>query len=158
MKSVVRHLKRSSFSVTVINQTRQQLPLAFFRVAAEQCLRTLHAARGSTIGIVFVGAAAMRQLNGQYRGKDRTTNILAFPYAKRTPGRKGRISGDVVFCVSEARREAKFLGRTLKIHLAVLLVHGMVHLAGYSHDRSSAAQQMEKVEKLILRRINIDSR
>jgi len=155
MKGVVRHPKKASFSVTVVDQTRQRLPLAFFRTCANKSLDVLGAHSGSSIGIVFVENVLMRKLNARYRKKARTTNVLAFSYKEGFSGHKKNIVGDIILCVPEVRREAKLLGRTLKTHLAVLLVHGMVHLAGYDHSRSLNTRRMEAVEKRILQKLGL---
>ena len=110
------------------------------------------------LGIMFVGDQRMRGLNRRYRGKDRTTDVLAFamreaftPHASRfTPD----MLGDVVISVPTAWRQAKEAGRSLDEELAWLLVHGILHLCGYDHERSEKeARRMHRRERMILRSI-----
>lgn len=118
------------------------------------------------LGILFVGDQRMRSLNCRYRGKDRTTDVLAFavretrtPHAHRQA--QGRplahmpdMLGDVVISVPTARRQAIAAGRTLDEELAWLLVHGILHLCGYDHERSEKeACRMHRRERMILRSI-----
>jgi len=108
------------------------------------------------LGILFVGDQRMRGLNRRYRGKDRTTDVLAFamreaptPHASRlTP----RPLGDVVISIPTAQRQARQRGRSLDEELTVLLVHGILHLCGYDHERSEKeARRMYRRERMILR-------
>ena len=110
------------------------------------------------LGILFVGDQRMRGLNHRYRGKDRTTDVLAFamreafaPHgARRTPD----MLGDVVISVPTARRQAKEAGRSLDEELSWLLVHGILHLCGYDHERNEKeARRMHRSERMILRSI-----
>ena len=121
------------------------------------------------LGILFVGDQRMRGLNRRYRGKDRTTDVLAFAMREAfTPhgstGSPSRVQsrdasrltpnmlGDVVISVPTAWRQAKETGRSLDEELAWLLVHGILHLCGYDHERSEKeARRMHRRERMILR-------
>jgi rRNA maturation RNase YbeY len=119
------------------------------------------------LGILFVGDQRMRGLNRRYRGKDRTTDVLAFamreavmPYALRqVQGRPLRrtsdILGDVVIAVPTAVRQAKQGRRSLNGELSVLLIHGILHLCGYDHERGEKeARRMHRRERMILRSLS----
>ncbi len=75
----------------------------------------------------------MRMLNRRYRGKDKPTNVLAFPAAP-APGVRPRPLGDVVICPAVLRREARAQGKSERAHWAHLVVHGTLHLVGYDHE------------------------
>ena len=89
----------------------------------------------------LVGAAEGRRLNRDYRGADRATNVLAFA------------GGDIVLCHPIVVREARLQRKTLQAHYAHLIVHAMLHLRGYAHDRLRDAKRMEKREIAILARL-----
>lgn len=138
------------------------------------------------LGILFVGDQRMRSLNRRYRGKDRTTDVLAFAMRDVRPGQgpgargKGQevrvevsgmsravrakllrplasrpapeLLGDVVISIPTATRQARQGGRSLDEELACLLVHGILHLCGYDHERSEKeARRMQRRERMILR-------
>ena len=110
------------------------------------------------LGILFVGDQRMRGLNRRYRGKDRTTDVLAFAMREAFPPHALRLTpdmlGDVVISVPTAWRQAKEAGRSLNEELAWLLVHGILHLCGYDHERSEKeARRMHRRERMILRSI-----
>lgn len=103
------------------------------------------------LGIMFVDDQRMRSLNRQYRGKDRTTDVLAFAM-REAPRSSAGLLGDVVIAVPTAARQAKEGQRSLDEELTVLLVHGILHLCGYDHERSEKeARRMHRRERMILR-------
>jgi len=105
---------------------------------------------GREMALQTVGPARMRSLNRRYRGKDKPTNVLAFP-ATFAPGAHPLPLGDVVICPTVLRREAREQGKPERAHWAHLVVHGALHLAGYDHEREADAQRMERREIAVLR-------
>ena len=103
------------------------------------------------LGILFVGDQRMRSFNRQYRGKDRRTDVLAF--AMREAAHSSvHLLGDVVIAVPTAARQARQGQRSLDEELTVLLVHGVLHLCGYDHERNEKeARRMHRRERKILR-------
>jgi rRNA maturation RNase YbeY len=102
------------------------------------------------LGILFVGDQRMRGFNRQYRGKDRTTDVLAFAL-REAPHSSARLLGDVLISVPTAARQARQGQRSLDEELTVLLVHGVLHLCGYDHERSEKeARRMHRREQMIL--------
>jgi len=84
----------------------------------------------------------MRVLNRQYRQKDKPTDVLSFSRVEfRPPGVPLIDLGDVLICRSVAVRQAKENGLSLKEELVRLTVHGVLHLFGYDHERSSADEK-----------------
>ena len=92
----------------------------------------------------FVAEAEGRRLNREFRGKDHPTNVLTFVYAARP------LAGDVVICAPVVAREARAQGKGVDAHYAHLVVHGMLHLQGYDHEREREALRMEGRERRIL--------
>ncbi|HEX8749992.1 MAG TPA: rRNA maturation RNase YbeY [Nitrospira sp.] len=104
----------------------------------------------------LIGDRRMRALNLRFRGKDRSTDVLAFaargartPHATRQPSRP---LGDVVISVPTALRQAKRGQRSLDEEIVTLLVHGILHLCGYDHERSEGeALRMQRRERIVRR-------
>ena len=92
----------------------------------------------------IVGRGEGGRLNRAFRNKRHATNVLAFPY--------GHGRGDVVLCHPVIRREARAQGKSVAAHYAHLVVHGILHLRGYGHDRKAEARRMERAEIRLLRR------
>ena len=106
----------------------------------------------AVVAVIFVRDQKMRELNRKYRGKDKATNVLAFP--NQVSGFRFQVSGvdlvDVFISIPEARREAKKYGWTLNYEIARLAVHGFLHLLGYEHGKEKEARRMEQLEQKIL--------
>lgn len=103
----------------------------------------------------FVGDDESRNLNHQYRGKDKPTNVLSFPF-ESPPGIEMPLLGDLVICAPVICREAAEQGKTVENHYAHMIVHGILHLLGYDHIDDAEAQEMEALEIRILAELGID--
>jgi probable rRNA maturation factor len=90
-------------------------------------------------------------LNKRYRGKDAATNVLAFPYDGAELGYD--CLGDLVLCAPVVAAEAAQQGKTEDAHFAHLVVHGMLHLQGFDHQRDAERDLMEALEVKILDRL-----
>ena len=101
--------------------------------------------------LVLVGNAEIRKLNAQFRKKDYPTDVLSFPARDELPTGV-QLLGDVIISVEKAKEQAKARRRTLDEELVTLLIHGIVHLLGYDHERSPKdARIMDRLEKKIYR-------
>lgn len=93
-----------------------------------------------------------QQLNLAYRGKDKPTNVLSFPF-QCPPGIELSLLGDLVICAPEVVTEAKEQGKSLTAHWAHMVVHGSLHLLGFDHINDDDAEQMETEEVTILQQL-----
>ena len=101
--------------------------------------------RPASVTLRFVGTREGRMLNHRYRGRDYATNVLTFVYDDMAS-----LAGDIVLCAPVMRREARAQHRTLTAHCAHLVIHGMLHLQGYDHERDDDAARMEARETALL--------
>lgn len=106
---------------------------------------------GGEITVRFVDEEESAQLNGRYRCARKSTNVLSFSYRD---GEQCPVFGDIVVCAPVVRREAAQCGKAVELHYAHMIVHGVLHLAGYRHDSDSAAAAMEAMEAEILKRFS----
>ena len=100
------------------------------------------------ITLRIVDEAESHELNQRYRGKDKSTNVLSFPYdgdMLDVP-----VLGDIVICAPVVQREAEEQGKDPRAHWAHMVVHGCLHLLGYDHIQESEAEVMEAKERRIL--------
>lgn len=93
----------------------------------------------------------LKSLNRDFRGKNKPTNVLSFPAAPN----KDKYRGDVALALGVTRREAEKEGKRVAEHAAHLVVHGILHLAGYDHARAADAKVMEALEIKVLARLGI---
>jgi probable rRNA maturation factor len=103
----------------------------------------------SRLGVRVVGPAESRRLNRTYRGKDKPTNVLSFPASRQERELCGSL-GDLVVCAAVVATEAREQGKERAAHWAHMVVHGVLHLHGYDHERPRAARAMERLEVEIL--------
>lgn len=108
---------------------------------------------GSELAIVLTDDSTIRLLNRDWRGVDAPTNVLSFP-ASRAGGATPFI-GDIVLAYETIAREARAERKPFAHHIAHLAVHGFLHLLGYDHLRKKDAEEMEQLERDILRRLRI---
>ncbi len=102
------------------------------------------------IGIGFIGDTRMRRLNREYRKQDRTTDVLAFAYQEAPTGVMSPL-GDVVISMPAVRRQARALRCSLDEEVLRLLIHGVLHLVGYDHERGRRhARIMQRKEAELL--------
>jgi probable rRNA maturation factor len=110
--------------------------------------------RDAELSLLLVSDAVMRRLNREWRGKDRPTDVLSFAQAEGTGGAPPGLLGDVVISVDTARRQAAARAASLGSELDRLLIHGVLHLLGYDHDRSpTEARRMQRRERALARRL-----
>lgn len=118
---------------------------ATLRRVAGKLLRLLDEAEAE-VCVALVGDTKMRRLNRTYRNKDRTTDVLAFAY-REVKSDVAPLLGDVVISIPAARRQAKACSHSLDAEVLRLLIHGVLHLVGYDHERSrQQARRMRQKE------------
>ncbi|KPK33478.1 MAG: hypothetical protein AMK70_09415 [Nitrospira bacterium SG8_35_1] len=103
------------------------------------------------LSIFFVGNRKMKQLNADYRGINKVTDVLSFETALPVQHDGGAILGDVVINIPRAESQAKEYGTTFYEELFRLLIHGTLHLLGYDHEESyyRARKMRNKEEELL---------
>ena len=136
-----------------VSMRGRRAPALAARVArsARRLLRALHRERGE-LSVLLVSDGEMRRLNRRWRGRDRPTDVLAFAQAEGPGGAPDGVLGDVVISIDTARRQAAERGETVGREADRLLVHGVLHLLGYDHERSTAeARRMQRRERALAR-------
>jgi probable rRNA maturation factor len=133
--------------VPSIAETEDWLERAFAATGSERTNDT-------EVSVRVVDEAESQALNLQYRGMDRSTNVLAFPVDlpnfDHWPEHSAMPLGDLVICAPVVAREATEQGKDPAAHWGHMLVHGMLHLLGYDHGNEADALAMESLESRIL--------
>lgn len=106
------------------------------------------------VTIRIVDADESRALNADYRGKDKPTNVLSFPF-EAPPGIELPLLGDLVICQNVVAQEAQQQQKPLMQHYTHMVIHGTLHLLGYDHIEDDEAEAMEQLERLLLARFDI---
>jgi probable rRNA maturation factor len=92
------------------------------------------------VSVLLTGDEAIRALNHKYRRKDKATDVLSFPAAEMAEG----VAGDLVISLETALMQAEERGHTLEMEIKVLLLHGLLHLAGYDHETDNGTMHRKE--------------
>ena len=138
---------KNSFSVFLQDTVHNRKQLS-----KKQCVEwlSLVAKNKSKITLRIVDENESKILNKKFRNKDTSTNILSFLMLEDP------IEGDLVLCHPIIKKEAKAQNKKIQDHYAHLIIHGYLHLLGYDHQNNADADKMEKMEKKILNKFNIN--
>ncbi|MCG7491188.1 rRNA maturation RNase YbeY [Vibrio sp. Of14-4] len=107
------------------------------------------------VTVRIVDDSESHQLNLEYRGKDKPTNVLSFPF-EAPMGIEMDLLGDLVICKQVVEQEAKEQSKPLMAHWAHMVVHGSLHLLGYDHIEDEEAEEMESLETEIMQSMGFD--
>lgn len=100
------------------------------------------------VSVLVASNARIRRLNRQFRGKDKTTDVLSFPSASQNG-----LAGDIAISGEVARKNARALGHSLLKEIQVLVLHGLLHLAGHDHETDDG--RMARRERLLRKRLGL---
>ena len=132
------------------------------RSAVARAAAATRSTSGAELAIVLTDDSAIRELNRDWRGIDKATNVLSFPATnggpkphRPKPHRPNAHLGDIVLAFETIAREAESEQKPFAHHVAHLAVHGFLHLVGYDHERDEDALEMEQAERDILRQLKI---
>ncbi len=107
------------------------------------------------VTIRIVDTAESHQLNLEYRGKDKPTNVLSFPF-EAPPGIELDLLGDLIICRQVVEQEAVEQNKPLNAHWAHMVVHGSLHLLGYDHIEDDEAEEMESLETDLMQKLGFE--
>lgn len=116
---------------------------------------TLQALELHSVGVTISleGNDRIRDLNRKYRGLDEPTDVLSFESGEINPETGELYLGDVVISLPKVREHARQAGHTVRDELALMVVHGILHLNGYDHDNQKAEKKMFSLQNEILSRV-----
>ena len=106
-----------------------------------------------TVNLLLTSSTAMRSLNRQFRAKDVPTDVLSFPSPSLSPNQPARTAGDIAISVEIAAQNATKLGHSTAEEVKILVLHGILHLAGFDHERDNG--QMAHKEATLRRTMGL---
>ena len=113
---------------------------AFLRQSAKNAAKVLRLSQNFSVSLVFIGPQVMKRLNFIYRKKNKVTDVLSFEGLN-----------EIFICLIQAKKQSKEHRQTLKQEVALLLVHGILHLLGYDHQTDRQNRVMENLQEKILK-------
>lgn len=106
-----------------------------------------------SVTIQLISDTAMSRLNRTFRNKQGPTDVLSFPAMRSKPNKNTKYVGDIAISPETARRNARRFTRTLGVELKILVLHGMIHLAGFDHETDHG--EMDQLERRLRNRLGI---
>ena len=146
--------------VTVFPPFARRISKKWLRSVAEITLTRCHTDRAYGISLVIADDETVQALNLEYRDLDETTDVLAFPLPKSSRVAHVGIGdsptiGEVVISYPQAAKQAKEGRKSTKVEVALLTVHGILHLLGYDHATAEEEAQMWSKQDSILANVNV---
>jgi probable rRNA maturation factor len=138
----------------IIEDERWSLELGDAEQFARACARaaaTIEPRAGAGAALLFADDETLSELNRRFRGKEKPTNVLSFPSGAAAGG----FLGDIAIAFETCCREAGEQKIAVRDHAAHLIIHGLLHLVGYSHEKDEAADAMEWLETRILAALGV---
>ncbi len=135
-------MKKKTANNILINKevNSREISKKLIKVYVEKILKELEL-KNVEVSITLTDDETIREINKQWRGKDKPTDVLSFPQ-EETIGYKYKVLGDVIISLPYAKKQAKEIGFTLKEEVLRLLIHGILHLLGYDHERSEEDEKI----------------
>lgn len=145
-------------TIFVADEQTEPVDLASARDLAAHVLSAEGVPADAEMALVFVDVAQMTQYNGRFMDRTGPTDVLAFPLGEHVPGTAPQSRptgpplglGDVFICPSVVNANATAAGVDARDEMALMVVHGMLHLLGYDHEDERAAERMESRERDLL--------
>ncbi len=109
-----------------------------------------------SVTIQLISDENMAQLNEAFRKKQGPTDVLSFPANGARPARGNDYIGDIAISPETARRNARRYSRSLPVEMRILILHGMIHLAGFDHETDRG--EMERLERRLRKRLRVAAR
>ncbi|MBS0388969.1 MAG: rRNA maturation RNase YbeY [Proteobacteria bacterium] len=147
------HRRPPGLTIHLRRATRQGTVPAVSALRRWASLAAGRRARGRELSVLVVGPARSRSLNHRYRGRNYATNVLSFPGPGTAPD--AALLGDLVICPQVLQREAREQRKPVRAHWMHLVIHGVLHLVGYDHQRPAEARRMERREVRLLRMLGV---
>lgn len=152
--------------ILIKNFTHNKLDQKYLNKVAEKTLQVIKIKKSVEISLVITGEKRIKSLNKKFRGADKITDVLSFGNEEAEDKRKGNkfkkaikfinplseilYLGEIFICYPQAEKQARQKNHSVKKELNILLIHGILHLAGYNHKEEYEKSEMKIIEKKIL--------
>jgi len=132
-------------NIEINNRTRHKLDIKLIKTVTARFLREYSSANRE-VSIALVGDRVMRRLNREYRGRDKVTDVLSF-------SGEGDYFGEIIIDYAQIKRQAKKFSPSPRAEFIFILVHGLLHLAGYDDKSEKGKKEMERLGHEFIKKI-----
>ena len=143
-------------NIGIFNKTEEKIEKPFIRKIVKYTLKKMDALN-SEVNIIFVDLNEIHEINKQYRGIDRPTDVISFALEDNEDNTvyEERVLGDIYICLEKVHEQAKEYGHSETREMAFLTVHGLLHLLGYDHMKKEDEKVMFGLQEEILDKYGI---
>lgn len=133
--------------IEVINNQRKiKINRQIYKEFAESLISQIPEIENRPFTIAFVSDSKMRSLNSQFRGKDKTTDVLSFPFEADEFEPDQNNLGDIVISAEQAQRQCAENNFDLETEIKQLILHGVLHLCGYDHETDDGEMNTRELD------------
>ena|SRR3989339_16390 len=132
-------------NIEINNRTRHKLDIKLIKTVTARFLKQYSSANRE-VSIALVGDRVMRRLNREYRGRDKVTDVLSF-------SGEGDYFGEIIIDYAQIKRQAKKFSPSPRAEFIFILVHGLLHLAGYDDKSEKGKKEMERLGHEFIKKI-----
>ena len=146
-------MKKDYLSFNIIKDVRVPFSVKFFKNIALKTLEFLNYKENCEINLLLTNNKVIKEYNKRFFNRNIPTDVIAFPLNEKDE--KGKVMlGDIIISAEQAKKQARQFGQPFKKELALLLIHGILHLLGFSDSKENEKKRMEKVQNKILKNID----
>lgn len=130
----------------VNNQRKIKLDWQIFEVFADRVIENVSETAKKFPTIAFVSDRKMRELNNEFRAKNKTTDVLSFPFEADEFDVEQDFLGDIIISLEQAEKQAAENGLDIETEIKQLILHGVLHLCGYDHETDQGEMNERELE------------
>lgn len=135
------------------HQKKVEFEVSVFKEFAQKAAEVINEVEGRSFSIAFVSDEKMKELNLQFRGKKKTTDVLSFPFEADDFDQSNNYLGDIAISAEQAQKQATENGLDFELEVKQLILHGILHLCGYDHETDDG--EMNTLEIKLRDKLNI---
>lgn len=133
--------------IEVINNQRKiKIDSQIFQKFAENAVGNIGETENKNVTIAFVSDRKMRELNKDFRGKDKTTDVLSFPFEADEFDETDDFLGDIIISLEQAEKQAAENNLEVELEIKQLILHGILHLCGFDHEIDDGEMNLRELE------------
>jgi probable rRNA maturation factor len=136
-------------------ESNYSIPKKLLERAVKSTLQNQSESLDSELTLVLTDDAQIQELNREYLGNDKPTDVLSFPASETDPETGSRYIGDIIISVPYAAKSAENAGHAMEAEVQLLVVHGVLHLLGYDHAEADEKARMWKAQSEILKTLGL---
>lgn len=144
----MKNLKDQKKNRVLVRKDKGKISIRWIKMLVKKML-DYKGLEGIEISVYITDDQVIRELNKNYRGKDKATDVLSFVFDE--PAGSYKLLGEIVISIDTAKKQSEAIGHSIEEEIKRLLVHGFVHLLGYDHELKEEEGLFREIEEDIMK-------